>query len=294
MTDELAGAASDGRPTREAPAARGVRVGLTGGLASGKSTVARRLAAAGCTVVDADRLVAALYRPGEAGVEAVRELFGEDVLATDGGVDVRRLGALVFADGDARRRLEAAIHPLVRVRFAAIAAAAASGELATSPLRAATLTSAAANGGRAAGPVAGAAFPAGDGPATGAAAGGPALPVPGATPAAAPPGPDPDLARVVVLEATLLVEAGYAPDFDLVVTVEADPAIRLARAVARGMDEADARARLLAQGEGEARRAAAQVVLRNDGDPAALAAAVDALLGELRRRLAITETPPMA
>jgi dephospho-CoA kinase len=54
----------------------GLRVGLTGGLASGKSTVARRLAAAGLTVIDADRLIAELHRPGGAGAAAVREIFG--------------------------------------------------------------------------------------------------------------------------------------------------------------------------------------------------------------------------
>lgn len=92
-------------------------VGLTGGLASGKSTVARWLAAAGFTVVDADRLVAELYRPGGAGTRAVRELFGAEMLGADGAVDHGRLAAHVFADPAARRRLEAAIHPLVRREF---------------------------------------------------------------------------------------------------------------------------------------------------------------------------------
>jgi dephospho-CoA kinase len=90
---------------------------------------------------------------------------------------------------------------------------------------------------------------------------------------------------IVVLEATLLVEAGYGDDFDLVVTVEADPAERLARAMERGMDEAAARARLAAQGDGAARRAAAERVIENDGDLAALSRQVDALLTELRAEL---------
>ena len=100
-----------------------LRIGLSGGLASGKSTVARLLAARGFTVVDADRLVAELYAPGEAGAAAVRELFGPEFLDGTGAVDRPRVAQLVFCDAVARKRLEAAIHPLVRRRFAEIAAA---------------------------------------------------------------------------------------------------------------------------------------------------------------------------
>jgi dephospho-CoA kinase len=89
---------------------------------------------------------------------------------------------------------------------------------------------------------------------------------------------------VVVLEATLLVEAGHAPDFDLVITVEAPPEERLRRARARGLPEETARARLAAQGDGAARRAAAERVLRNDGDLVDLRRKVDALIADLRRR----------
>jgi dephospho-CoA kinase len=99
-------------------------VGLTGGLASGKSTVARWLEELGSTVIDADRVVAELYRPGEPGAEAVRRLFGEVVMDAAGGVDHKKLGALVFSDPEARRRLEAAIHPLVGERFRSILEAA--------------------------------------------------------------------------------------------------------------------------------------------------------------------------
>ncbi len=98
-------------------------VGLTGGLASGKSTVARRLEALGAAVLDADRVVHGLYRPGGAGAAAVRELFGDGVLAPDGGVDRAALAARVGRDPEARRRLEAAVHPLVRERVAAWLAA---------------------------------------------------------------------------------------------------------------------------------------------------------------------------
>jgi dephospho-CoA kinase len=102
------------------------RVGLTGGLASGKSTVARWLAEAGFPVVDADQVVADLYRPGQPGAAAVAALFGNDVLDAAGGVDKARLAARVFgaADPQARRGLEAAIHPLVRRRYEEISATA--------------------------------------------------------------------------------------------------------------------------------------------------------------------------
>lgn len=95
-----------------------LRVGLTGGLASGKSTLAALLAGRGAAVRDADELVAGLYEPGGAGARVVVELFGSDMLTADGVVDRRRLGALVLRDPARRRRLEAAIHPLARAEIA--------------------------------------------------------------------------------------------------------------------------------------------------------------------------------
>jgi dephospho-CoA kinase len=187
---------------------------LTGGLAAGKSTVARMLARRGCRVIDADRLVADLYRPGEPGARVVAELFGTAALNPEGAVDHDRVARRVFADPAARRRLEQAIHPLVRERFRTLAETAAE--------------------------------------------------------------------DVVVLEAALLAEAGFAPDFDRVITVEAPLELRLARAVARGMTPEDARRRLLAQGEGDARRRAAHRVIDNDGSLEHLEAQVDAVLQELR------------
>ncbi len=190
-------------------------VGLTGGLAGGKSTVARLLAEGGCTVLDADRVVASLYRPGEPGALAVRDLFGSEMLAADGAVDHRALGAKVFADPTARKALEAAIHPLVRDRFVKIA---------------------------------------------------------GALP----------LGAIGVLEATLLVEAGYGPSFDRIVTVEAPQEIRLARAIARGLPEQDARARLAAQGDGLTRRQGAHRELDNSGDLDRLEREVKVLVADLK------------
>jgi dephospho-CoA kinase len=107
--------------------ARVLRVGLTGGVASGKSTVARLLRERGASVTDADELVADLYWSGAPGAAAVATLFGPGALDRTGAVDRAALGALVLADLAARRSLEAAVHPLVRQRigdwFAALASA---------------------------------------------------------------------------------------------------------------------------------------------------------------------------
>jgi len=91
-----------------------LRVGLTGGLASGKSTVAGMLEELGAAVLDADEIVRALYREGGAGAEAARKLFGDAVTGPDGRVDRVRIAALIFGDPAARHALEASIHPLVR------------------------------------------------------------------------------------------------------------------------------------------------------------------------------------
>ncbi len=99
-------------------------VGLTGGLASGKSTVARLLTRPGITVVDADQLVAELYAPGQPGAELVAQLLGEEALDPTGAVDRTAVAARVFRDTALRRALEAGIHPLVRQRFEAHANAA--------------------------------------------------------------------------------------------------------------------------------------------------------------------------
>ena len=91
-----------------------LRIGLTGGLASGKSTVARMLAGLGAAVFDADEIVRSLYAPGGAGSMAARELFGERVVGEGGVVDRTRIAEIVFHDPAARHALEARIHPLVR------------------------------------------------------------------------------------------------------------------------------------------------------------------------------------
>ena len=103
---------------------RVITVGLTGGIGSGKSEVARLLAARGAVVVDADALAREALEPGTPGLAAVVAEFGEDVLADDGSLDRARLGQLVFADKDRLAALEAIVHPYVGRRSAELIAAA--------------------------------------------------------------------------------------------------------------------------------------------------------------------------
>src|SRR5512143_4343152 len=90
-----------------------LRVGVTGSIGTGKSTVAAMLAARGAWVVDADRIGHALQEPGTACHRQIVEAFGAEILDANGGIDRRRLGARVFADPEARRRLEAIMHPAI-------------------------------------------------------------------------------------------------------------------------------------------------------------------------------------
>jgi dephospho-CoA kinase len=186
-------------------------VGLTGGIGAGKSAVARRLAEHGAVVIDSDRLAREVVAPGTDGLAEVVAAFGPEVLGADGGLDRTALGARVFDDEPARRRLEQIVHPRVRARTAELAAAAA---------------------------------------------------------------PD----AIVVNDVPLLVEAGLAPSYHLVVVVQAAVETRLRRLVeTRAMAAEQARARIAAQASDERRRAAGDVLLRNDADLAALDAAVDRL-----------------
>lgn len=191
-------------------------VGLTGGIGSGKSVAAELLAARGAVIVDADVLAREVVAPGTPGLAAVAERFGAGVLSADGSLDRAALGRVVFGDPEARRNLEAIIHPAVRAR-------------------AATLT------------------------------------------AAAPEG------AVVVQVIPLLVETGQQGNFDLVVVVDVDPAVQLTRITQRdGLSEPEAQARIRAQASREARLAAADVVLENNGTASELRAAVNRLWTRLQ------------
>jgi dephospho-CoA kinase len=100
------------------------RVGLTGGVAAGKSTVSALLTELGAVVIDADVLAREVVAPGTDGLAEVVAAFGPDVLTPDGDLDRPALGAIVFGDEARRRVLEGIIHPWVRVRAAEIEAAA--------------------------------------------------------------------------------------------------------------------------------------------------------------------------
>ena len=101
-----------------------MRIGLTGGIASGKSTVARKLEQLGAFTIDADVLARDVVALGTEGLKAVVARFGDAVLAADGSLDRRALAGIVFADLQARADLNAIIHPLVRERAAEVEAAA--------------------------------------------------------------------------------------------------------------------------------------------------------------------------
>lgn len=188
-----------------------LRVGLTGGIGSGKSTATTRFASLGAVVVDGDVLARAVVEPGSPGLAAVVRRFGEAVVGADGALDRAALGAMVFSDTGALRDLEAITHPLIAER--------------TTGLMAAAPTDA-----------------------------------------------------VVVHDMPLLVEKALGPAYHLVVVVDADEPTRLDRLVRlRGMDGADAGRRIAAQASDEQRRAAADVLLDNNGSRETLEAAVDAL-----------------
>lgn len=101
------------------PRDRELRIGLTGGIASGKSTVADLFAAHGIPVIDADDVARQVVEPGQPGFDAVVKTFGAHLLTPGGHLDRHALRKLVFADKNQRRSLEAILHPLIRTRMIA-------------------------------------------------------------------------------------------------------------------------------------------------------------------------------
>lgn len=190
-----------------------VIIGLTGGIASGKSTAARHLGSLGAHVIDADRLGHRAYEPGTGAHQAVIEAFGEEVRGADGHIDRKRLGAKVFGNAAALGRLTAIVWPEIR-RLAQAEIAAAQ--------------------------------------------------------AARPDG-------VVVLEAAVLLEAGWQDAVDETWVVSVDRATALSRAMQRdGTDAAAVEARIDAQLANAEREAQADVVFDNSGAEAQLIAQLDA------------------
>jgi dephospho-CoA kinase len=184
-----------------------MRVGLTGGIASGKSTVSTLLEELGAIVIDGDKLAREVVERGTPGLAAVVEAFGAELLTPAGDLDRPALGRVVFGDEAKRRQLESIVHPLVFERYAALEAAAPADAL-------------------------------------------------------------------VVHDIPLLAESGRADTFDAVLVVDVPVETQVERMVRdRGMERADAEARIAAQATREQRLAIATHVLDNTGT-----------LDDLRRR----------
>jgi len=106
------------------PDATRFSIGLTGGIGSGKTTVANLFGERGASIIDTDLIAHALTAPGGAAIEAIRRTFGDTFIAADGAMDRARMRAHVFADPTARQQLEAILHPLIRAETADAAATA--------------------------------------------------------------------------------------------------------------------------------------------------------------------------
>lgn len=191
-----------------------LRVGLSGGIGSGKSSVAQRLVDRGALLIDSDVVAREVVEPGTPGLERIRERFGEEVLDADGALDRAKLASVVFDDDAARADLNAIVHPLVYEQTQRWFE-------------------------------------------------------------------DAPLDAVVVHDIPLLVELERGGEYHLTVIVDAPEEVRVQRLVEqRGMSEQDARARIRAQADDDARRAAADVLLPNTGSTEELDAAVDQLWEE--------------
>lgn len=185
-----------------------LRVGLTGGIASGKSTVGRILAGLGCVVIDADHIVSDLYQPEQPGWEALVRTYGRDILLEDGQVDRPKLASRALASTESTKVLNGLIHPLVLEREEEIVTAEE------------------------------ARFP--------------------------------DQDRIVVSEATLLLEAGGKRRYDRIVVVDSPESLQIRRSVQRGLSEHQTRQRISRQMRRDERVLLADYVISNEGDMASL------------------------
>jgi dephospho-CoA kinase len=200
-----------------------LRAGLTGGIASGKSTIARIFAALGCVTIDADQIVVHLYEPGQAGHAALVRTYGSGILTVNGTIDRRKLADIAFVNDESAKALNALIHPIV--------VAEESKRMAAEEQRA---------------------------------------------------GGD----RIVMVEATLLIEAGGKERYDRIIVVDVDPDTQLARAVARGMTAEDAARRIAHQMPREERLRYADYVIDNSSDVDAAKAETTRVYELLQRDLA--------
>lgn len=193
-----------------------MRVGLTGGIASGKSTVSAMLEELGAVIIDGDKLAREVVERGTPGLAAVVEAFGAELLTPAGDLDRPALGKVVFGDEAKRRVLEGIVHPLIFERYAELEASAPEGAL-------------------------------------------------------------------VVHDIPLLAESGRADTFDAVLVVDVPVETQVERLVRdRGMERADAEARIAAQATREQRLAIATHVLDNTGSLDQLRARVREVVAQLR------------
>lgn len=195
-------------------------IGLTGGIASGKSTAAAHLGGLGAHVIDADKLGHRVYDPGTPGFDSVVATFGEDVVGADGQIDRRALGGKVFGNPDALKQLTDIAWPeILRLAKQEIAEIQANGN------------------------------------------------------------------QHIVLEAAVLLEAGWDDSVDEIWVVVVEPDVAVSRAMARdGVDEAAVRARIDSQLSNDERQGRADVVIDNSADQDALLAALDAAWQQFLQR----------
>jgi dephospho-CoA kinase len=203
-----------------------LRAGLTGGIANGKSTVARMFAALGCVTIDADQIVTQLYQPGRAGHQTLVRSYGESILGPDGTIDRRKLAGIALATDADAQKLNALIHPLVIAEQARLIAAEEAA------------------------------------------------------------GAD----RIVIVEATLLIESGGKSRFDRIIVVDTDPETQIARAVARGMMREEAERRIARQMPREERLRYADYVIDSSGTMSGTEAATVRVFEALRQDLAAKKT----
>lgn len=189
-----------------------MKIGLTGGIASGKSTAARYLEQLGAFIIDADKLGHRVYEPGAPAFRQVVEAFGEDIVGADGGIDRRILGGKVFGDPERLRQLTDIVWPQILA-------------LAQHEMQAVERS---------------------------------------------------DPARIIVLEAAVLLEAGWESAVDEVWTIVVAPDVAVQRACARdGLSADDVQRRIDAQMSNDERRARAHVVIDNSGGPESLLVRID-------------------
>jgi len=195
-------------------------IGLTGGIGSGKSTVAQLLVEQGWALVDADRIARDIVEPGQPALAELAEAFGEDILRADGTLDRGLLASRAFASREKTDLLNSITHPRIHEETQArFAAARRAGE------------------------------------------------------------------EFVVYDMPLLVDNGLHKDMDATIVVDVDVEERVRRLVEfRGLEEDDARRRIAAQIPDDVRRAAADVLIDNNGPREALDAQVAAAVEELKRR----------